>query len=68
MAKLTHLKVRRVVGECFVYVEGMAINCPLCGAIVRSGEQHTCKELEDEAQHQARLRAQVAPKRRRRRV
>ena len=50
----------KVSGECFVYVEGMSMNCPLCGTIVRSGEQHSCKALRDEGQHQKQLRQQVA--------
>lgn len=50
----------RVSGECFVYVEGMSMNCPLCGVIVRSGEQHSCKVMEAEAKHQKRLRRQIA--------
>jgi hypothetical protein len=52
----------KVTGECFVFVQGMSLNCPLCGVIVRSGEQHTCKELEAEAAHQKRLRRELKPR------
>jgi hypothetical protein len=53
------VKKAKVTGECFVYVEGMNMNCPLCGVIVRSGERHSCKSLESEAQHQKKLRKQI---------
>lgn len=35
-------KINISVAHCQMYVEGMDMNCPLCGALVRSGENHEC--------------------------
>lgn len=33
-------------GRCKIYVQGLDMNCPLCGVLVKSGERHTCSTLE----------------------
>jgi hypothetical protein len=37
------MKVNVNAGRCEIYVQGMDMKCPLCGVLVRSGEQHECK-------------------------
>jgi hypothetical protein len=33
----------KMSGTCHIFVEGMEMNCPLCGSLVKSGETHDCK-------------------------
>ena len=33
-------------GKCSVFVLGMEMNCPMCGVLVKSGEQHQCSRPE----------------------
>jgi hypothetical protein len=28
--------------RCIVYVRGLEMNCPMCGAVVKSGIRHKC--------------------------
>jgi hypothetical protein len=39
---MTH--VRLSYGSCVIYCNGMEINCPLCGRLVKSGQRHECKK------------------------
>lgn len=32
-------------GRCEVFVQGLDINCPLCLALVKSGQRHECSTL-----------------------
>lgn len=36
----------KVTGNCSIYVLGMEMNCPLCGTLVQSGENHACQKAE----------------------
>jgi hypothetical protein len=53
---MTVAKVKVKRGTCSMFVEGMDMNCPLCGTLVKSGESHTCGTLEPKAKSQ-RLKA-----------
>jgi hypothetical protein len=48
-------------GKCAVWVEGMEMKCPLCGTLVRSGENHACK-VEQPARRQPRRQRHEATK------
>jgi hypothetical protein len=36
------MKAKVSYGHCSLYVFGMEMNCPMCGVLVKSGEQHSC--------------------------
>lgn len=38
------MKVSVNYGKCSIFVQGMDMNCPLCKALVRSGESHECAQ------------------------
>jgi len=38
------MKVKVSYGQCSMYVLGMDMNCPLCGVLVKSGENHKCEK------------------------
>lgn len=33
----------RITGSCVLFVQGIAMNCPLCQTLVQSGEHHECR-------------------------
>jgi hypothetical protein len=37
------IKTKVSYGACSVFVQGMDMNCPLCGVLVKSGETHKCE-------------------------
>lgn len=46
MAKKKQPKVTVSYAQCSLTVQGMNMKCPLCGVLVKSGEQHACKRPE----------------------
>lgn len=44
------MKVKVKVGSasCSFFVQGMDMNCPLCGVLVLSGERHECSRPESQ--------------------
>jgi hypothetical protein len=30
--------------SCSMFVQGLEMNCPLCGVLVKSGERHMCEQ------------------------
>jgi hypothetical protein len=36
------MKTKVSYANCSIFVVGMDMDCPLCGALVRSGEHHNC--------------------------
>ena len=56
------MKVKTTVSysHCSLFVEGLEMNCPLCGVLVKSGERHQCQQPEPkiiEAKPKKKLRA-----------
>jgi hypothetical protein len=50
-------------GQCEVYVEGADMRCPLCGTLVRSGQNHSCKVIDPaKPQRKRRQRHEVTTK------
>jgi hypothetical protein len=49
---MTVAKVKVKWGTCSMFVEGMEMNCPLCGTLVKSGETHNCGTPEPKAKGQ----------------
>lgn len=37
------IKTKINYGKCSIVVQGMEMNCPLCGTLVKSGETHECE-------------------------
>lgn len=38
------MKVKVEYAECTVQVIGFQMNCPLCGILVKDGEEHMCRK------------------------
>jgi hypothetical protein len=38
------VKTKISYGKCTMFVQGMDMNCPMCGVLVKSGEQHACEQ------------------------
>jgi len=36
----------KISGSCSMYVLGMDMNCPMCGKLVQSGQNHQCERKE----------------------
>jgi len=36
----------KIAGSCTLYVYGLDMNCPMCGTLVKSGENHACQKQE----------------------
>jgi hypothetical protein len=43
------MKTKMSYSECSIYVQGISMNCPLCGTLVEDGERHDCKKPYAEA-------------------
>lgn len=57
--KLTVTSATVTYGECSIFVQGIEMNCPLCGVLVKSGTHHPCTKPEisgDEAKKLPRKR------------
>lgn len=39
-------KINVSYGKCSMFVQGMEMNCPLCGVLVKSGDKHECEKTE----------------------
>jgi hypothetical protein len=52
------MEVKTSAANCFVYVLGVDMNCPLCGVLVRSGEPtHHCEGEEKKPPRNPRKKA-----------
>jgi hypothetical protein len=40
------INVKVSASHCSLFVQGMDMNCPLCGTLVKSGERHECSKPE----------------------
>lgn len=40
------MKTRVSYAHCQMFVEGLDMNCPLCGLFVKSGQRHECSKPE----------------------
>jgi uncharacterized C2H2 Zn-finger protein len=54
---MTVVKVKVKWGTCSMFVDGLDMNCPLCGTLIKSGEKtHYCETPRPKAKSQ-RLKA-----------
>lgn len=41
----------KLLGSCYIHVEGMSMKCPACGVLVESGDVHKCDSREKGPTH-----------------
>jgi len=51
------MKVKLNYGKCVMFVQGMDMNCPLCGVQVLSGMKHECEKREPQKPKRKRVSA-----------
>ena len=55
------MKMKISYGKCSMFVQGLDMNCPLCGALVESGQRHECEKAEPQPKRKRLKAGRVTP-------